>query len=87
VISVSPPGAVARRVATNIRIAQATGRPRITQAQLAAAAGISEAAMSNRLRELVPLDADDIAACARLLGVTVAALFDESDPPASVGHA
>lgn len=51
-------------------------RKGVNQTQMAEALGISQAAVSARLRGVTPFDINELAAIARLLGVTVERLVE-----------
>lgn len=61
-------------VAANVRAEMA--RHRVTQTQIAAALGFSQAAVSRRLRGSVPFDVTELAVVAGLLRLPVTALVD-----------
>lgn len=61
------------QVAANVRGELA--RRRLGQVQIAQALGISQAAVSRRLNGSVPLDVNELAVIARLLGVSAADLL------------
>lgn len=63
------------RPASAIRAEMA--RSNTTQHDVARRLGISQAAVSRRLRGEIPFDADELIALADMLGVTIASLFGE----------
>lgn len=67
----------AERVAEEVRAAVA--RKRTTQGELAAALGLSQAAVSRRLVGLVPFDVSEIYVVAGVLGVPVSSLMPAAD--------
>jgi len=60
------------RVAGEVRAAMA--RRGVSQTALAAALGMSQAAVSRRLRGAIPLDVKELAAIAEILGVPMSVL-------------
>lgn len=68
-------------VAANIRAEMA--RQRIPQTAIAAALGITQQSVSNRINGRVPIDVDELAVFARLLGVPVASLLPMPERSAS----
>lgn len=68
-------------VAANIRAEMA--RQRIPQAAIAAALGITQQSVSNRINGRVPIDVDELAVFARLLSVPVASLLPLPERSAS----
>lgn len=58
-------------------------RRRVTQARLSSALGISQAAVSKRLRGETPFDINELALIARVLDVPLARLTEGVDTPAT----
>lgn len=71
----------AQRVSGEVRAAMA--RKRVTQSVLAAHLGISQAALSRRLRGEIPFDVNELALIASHLDVTIDALIPTPDAAAS----
>lgn len=61
------------------------GRYNVTQMQLTQVLGVSQTAVSKRLRGLTPFDVDEIAALADYFRVSPSVLFGESQPPEDGG--
>lgn len=67
--------AIAARLTVSEEILALMGRRRVSQTALSAAMGMSQSALSRKLRGYVPWDIDDMAAIARFFDVPVTALF------------
>jgi len=69
------------RVAGNIRAEMARGN--ITQGAIANALGLTQQAVSRRLKGVVAIDLDELAVIAEVLGTTRAALLGDDSPARS----
>lgn len=81
-IPVSNPSAhqLTRVVASNVRAE--LGRARMSQSKTATELGISQQALSRRLRGYYPFDTDQLAQLAQLLGVSPASFLVDASVPA-----
>ena len=61
------------------------GRYQVTQAQLADVLGMTASQFSKRLRGIIPLDINEIAAIAGFFNVSIGQLFGEASSPRPVG--
>lgn len=75
-MAVMPTPVTQRQIADNVRAELA--RRQLSQVALAQAIGLTDLAISRRLRGVVPFRADEMAAVAAFLGVSVAELYRDA---------